>query len=296
MRIFFFLNCILITCLFALNACDSSARDKQKVVDEKVLDPNSALNTVFDGKIFSIPSPIQTSSLIKDLDLNFYSFLPNPTDNFMSYNTIYYQALNLGIFGTDLGYVSLYNKADLSIKYLAAIHKITNQLGLSKAFDTNFIERFENNLANQDSMIMISADAFRQADNFLKNTNRKSISTLILTGGWIESMYFACELNQLEPSALIVKRIGEQQFSLNTIINALTEYNDNDMNADLIRDMKDLEFYYDQVEFLYTYKAPTTDLKNGITTLNHEIDVQIDTDILNQITMKLRSIRKKITE
>lgn len=278
-----------------LVGCKGSSDGEGRDIDNDVLDPNSSLNTVFDGKIFSIPSPIQTSMMIRELDIDFNPNYLNPTDNLSGYNTSYKQALNLGVFGTDLGYVSLYNKSDYSIKYLASIEKITEQLGLTSAFDKRFMKRFESNLANQDSMMILAADAFRKADNFLKNSNRKAISALVLTGGWIESMNLACELNNQRPSQRLVERIGEQQLSLATIIEILTEYNDDKANDELIQDLTDLQFYFNKVEFRYTYKEPTTDAEKKTTTLNHSLQVKIDTDILNQITMKVRTIRQKIT-
>jgi hypothetical protein len=278
-----------------LVGCKGSSDGEGRDIDNDVLDPNSSLNTVFDGKIFSIPSPIQTSMMIRELDIDFNPNYLNPTDNLSGYNTSYKQALNLGVFGTDLGYVSLYNKSDYSIKYLASIEKITEQLGLTSAFDKRFMKRFESNLANQDSMMILAADAFRKADNFLKNSNRKAISALVLTGGWIESMNLACELNNQRPSQRLVERIGEQQLSLATIIEILTEYNDDKVNDELIQDLTDLQFYFNKVEFKYTYKEPTTDAEKKTTTLNHSLQVKIDTDILNQITMKVRTIRQKIT-
>jgi hypothetical protein len=157
------------------------------------------------------------------------------------------------------------------------------------------MKRFESNLANQDSMMILAADAFRKADNFLKNSNRKAISALVLTGGWIESMNLACELNNQRPSQRLVERIGEQQLSLATIIEILTEYNDDKVNDELNKDLTDLQFYFNKVEFKYTYKEPTTDAEKKTTTLNHSLQVKIDTDILNQITMKVRTIRQKIT-
>lgn len=275
-------------------SCSDNDKGDAKDIDNEILDPSSSLNTVFDGKIFSIPSPVQTSMLIKDLDIPFNPNLTNSTDNLSSYNTAYSQALNLGIYGTDLGYVSLYNQSSLSVRYLAAVQKTTESLGLNAAFDKDFIKRFENNLANQDSMTIIVSEAFRKADNFLKNTNRKAISALILTGGWIESMYFACELNALKSSQKVIERIGEQQLTLNTLIELMKEYNENNQNDELIQDLKDLQFYFNKVEFNYTYKPPTTNAKEKTTTLNHDLTVQIDTDILNQITMKIRSVRQKI--
>jgi len=50
--------------LISISSCgESKSGDKQKI-DEENLDPNNSLNTNFDGKIFSIPSPVQTALLI----------------------------------------------------------------------------------------------------------------------------------------------------------------------------------------------------------------------------------------
>lgn len=277
-------------------SCGGDTEEPKKQIDETILDPKKALNTVFDGKIFSVPSPVQTSMLIKNLDLPFSPILTNPVENLEGYTTEYQKALNLGVYGTDLGYVALYQENSLSITYLAAVQKITELLNLQAAFDKSFLERFEANISNQDSMVMIVSEAFKKSDNFLKNSNRMSTSALILTGGWIESMYFACELNMQKPSKDMVKRIGEQKITLNTIIDLLKEYNTNNANDELILDMQDLQFYFDQILFDYTYHEPTTNAKKKLTTLNHEINITIDTSVMNQISMKVRSIREKITK
>ncbi len=279
----------------SITSCGDPAPEPEKKIDNNILDPKKALKTVFDGKIFSIPSPIQTSMLIKDLNLEFNGSLTNPTETLESYTSEYQKALNLGVYGTDLGYVSLYKQNNLSIKYLAAVQKITEMLSLDAAFDQNFLKRFEANVSNQDSMVMIVSEAFKKSDEFLKNSNRKATSALILTGGWIESMYFACEINMQSPSKKMVQRIGEQKITLNTIIELLEEYNENDAHSALITDMKDLEFYFQQIIFDYTYHEPTTDEGKKLTTFNHDINISIDTGIMNQISMKIRSIREKIT-
>ena len=46
-----------------LSSCGEDAPIEQNVIDTDVFDPNSSLNTIFDGKIFSIPSPVQTAYL-----------------------------------------------------------------------------------------------------------------------------------------------------------------------------------------------------------------------------------------
>lgn len=275
-------------------SCGNGEGDDKQQVDKEIIDPNQSLNTNFDGKIFSIPSPVQTALLIKEANLPFNQDLLNPIENASNYSTEYKQALNLGIYGTDLGYSSLYEQKSVSLKYLSVVEKLTGQLGLEKAFDKKFMSRFEKNSDNQDSVMMIVSDAFRKADNFLKSSNRKSTSALILTGGWIESLYFACELNKTKENKKIIERIGEQQQTLYTIIDILKEYNKSNTNNDLIKDLEDLRFFFDKVLIDYQFVEPKTDSKNKTTTLQHNISVKIDTDVLNQITLKVRTIRENI--
>lgn len=294
MKISFFALSLLCLIFVSTTACGDAKNEDKNKIDEEILDPNSSLNTNFDGKIFSIPSPVQTAILLKETKLPFNQDLLNPMENASNYSTEFKRALNLGIYGTDLGYASLYKQKNISLKYLSVVEKLTNELGLEGAFDKNFMSRFESNSENEDSLMVIVADAFRKADNHLKNSNRKSTSSLILTGGWIESLYFACELNKIKQNDKIIDRIGEQQQTLNTIIEILKEYNKGGSNDELISDLKDLKFYFDRISIEYTYVAPITDAKKKTTTLQHDISVKINTDILNQITLKVNSIRQNI--
>lgn len=296
MKITFLTLSVISAVLFTAASCGGSVEGEKEKIDKEIIDTEASLNTNFDGKVFSIPSPVQTAMLIKGANVPFNQFLLNPIENASNYSTEYKQALNLGIYGTDLGYSSLYEQKSVSLKYLSVVEKLTGELGLEGAFDKKFMSRFEKNANNQDSMMVIVADAFRKADNFLKNSNRKPTSSLILTGGWIESLYFACELNREKPNEKIVDRIGEQQQTLNTIIEVLTEYNKSGSNNDLIDDLKDLKFYFDKVTINYEYVEPKTDEKNKITTLQHKMTVKVNTDILNQITVKITEIRENIIQ
>jgi hypothetical protein len=200
----------------------------------------------------------------------------------------------LGVYGTDLGYCALYNQKNSSLKYLNSVEKLTKQLGLDAAFDTSFIQRFEGNSNDEDSMIILMSDAFKKADNFLKNANRKSTSALILTGGWIESIYISLELNAKKESTEIKKRIGEQKQSLNSIIDLLKEYNRGGSNDELIKSLEELKVSFDKIEFNYEYAAPETDKENKITTFHHTLEVEFDDSVLDEITSKLREIRQSI--
>ena len=158
------------------------------------------------------------------------------------------------------------------------------------------MDRFDKNNTNQDSMVRIVADAFRKADSYLKNNDRKNTSVLILTGGWIESLYFSCELTKSNKNQQIIERIGDQQATLNTIIEILALYNKNGVNDDILTSLEDLKTTFDLVTIEYMYVTPKTDAAKKTTTLQHTSKVKIETFVLNLISKKIAQIRSTIIE
>jgi Mg2+ and Co2+ transporter CorA len=218
----------------------------------------------------------------------------NDDENVSNYVTEYGQALNLGVYGADLGYVSIYEEKGSAMRYLTSIKKLTAELGLESAFDSDFISRFEANSQNQDSMVQLMSDAFSRADNFLKKSDRKSVSALVLAGGWIESLYFSCELNNQKESEKMLRRIGEQRQTLGTLIDLLSEYNKGQKNDMLINDLKGLMDSFDKIELNYEYEAPETNEKKRLTTLTHRLTVKVTDAVLNEIRTKITTIRNNI--
>lgn len=296
MKIINYLSLMMFVTLIFTSSCSTDPEKSDESIDQDILDPKSSLNTNFDGKIFSIPSPVQTSMLIKDAKIPYAEVLLNEPENISNYNNETKKALNLGIYGTDMGYATIYNQHSTALKYLQSIEKITAQLDLEEAFDKQFMERFEKNNTNQDSIVRIVTDAFQKADHFLKNNDRKNTSILILTGGWIESLYLACELNAMSNNKAIIARIGEQQLTLTTIIEILELYNKNGTNDEILNQLEDLKLSFNLVKIEYDYVPPSVDEKKKTTTLNHSTTVNLDSNILNMISMKINKIRSTIVE
>ena len=277
-----------------LVSCGGGDGDDKNKINDDVLDASSSLNTDFDGKIFSIPSPIQMALLLRETKAPFNQALLNDTKNVGKYTTEFKQALNLGIYGADLGYASINDQNSSALNCLSVVETLTDKLGLDGVFDKSFMTRFEKNKTNTDSVLMIVSEAFRTGDNYLKTEKRKSTSALILTGGWIESIYYACELNKTSKNPKIVERIGEQQQTMSTIIEILEEYNDNGQNDGLIKDLNDLKLEFDKIEIKYDYVAPETYEKKKLTILQHNSTIKVDPKVLEQISTKVNSIRQTI--
>lgn len=280
--------------IFSSCGGEKPGENEQQELLSHQIDSTSAINAEFEGKIFSIPSPIQTAILLKQASGTYNPSLVNPSENAGKYSTTYSRALNLGVYGADMGYATLFGQQKESLSYLKALQTLADGLSISGAFDKDFVERFESNMSNEDSLLIIVQDAYRTGDNFLKTNKQKDVSSLILAGGWIESMYFACQLNAQQSNPKIIERIGEQKQSLETLLSILEGYNTNNMNDELLADLNELNELFKEITFSYTYQEPTTNVEKKLTTLNHSSSVEMSNELVASITEKISALRNKI--
>src|SRR3954471_2360887 len=163
------------------------------------------------GEIFSIPSPLQTAFLIKNSGANYTKEILNSPSKSTQYTTNFSKALNLGIYGADIGYVTMYDQNQDAIGYMNSAKKLADELNITGAFDNATLERFQKNLGNKDSMLVLTSVAYRTSDSYLKTNERNDISGLVLAGGWIESLYFATNVYKTKQNDDIKRRIAEQK-------------------------------------------------------------------------------------
>ena len=162
---------------------------------EELPEVDSTQTTIvnINGEIFSIPSPIQTAFLIKNSGANYQKEILNTPSKSSQYTTNFAKALNLGIYGADLGYVTMYDQTQDAIGFMNSAKKLAGDLNITGAFDNATLER-------------------------------NDISGLVLAGGWIESLYFATNVYKVKQDEFVKRRIAEQKSSLQSLIKLLTQY------------------------------------------------------------------------
>jgi hypothetical protein len=285
---------LAVVAVLAVSCGGEEATDYQIEAPVEESDPSSSQLMEIDGKVFSIPSPIQTAILIKNAGTNYNKDVLNEPSKVTNYSTNFKKALNLGIYGADLGYVTMYDQTQDAISFLTAVKSIADDLGVSSAFDLELVERFEKNIGNQDSLLALVSDAYKSSDRFLKGNDQNDIGSLILAGGWIESLYFANSTAAMTGNKDVIKRIGEQKTTIYNLIKLLTPYYSKPKFTTLVDDLMELNEIYDQVESTYTYIKPTVDAENKITTVNSVTVVNITEDQLKAISDKIIAMRLEI--
>lgn len=276
-----------------LSACGNSTEpDADDLVEGQDTVKAAVLNVA--GELFSVPSPIQTALLIQKSGLAYDKNMLNASNKVNTYSTEFLRTLNLGVYGADLAYVSLYNQTQDALGYLAAVKQLTDKLGISNAFDESTMNRFKNNITNKDSMMVLVGMAYRGSDAYLKNNQRTEVSSLILAGGWIESMYFSTHSYKSKPSKELKYRIAEQKQALNSLVRILS-MNTNEDVKNLTASLKTLQTVFDSIEFKYTFVEPEHDTIKKVTYINSSTEVIVNEDQMNQIVTQVEKIRSDVT-
>ena len=283
----------------AINGCNSDGNNEDKIEQniESNIDSTQGTLIKFDNTLFSIPSPYEIAFLVKNSKLDFDKSLLNPYNKSHNYTNNFQKALNLGVYGANLGYLNVFEQNSEGIQYFSVIKILSQELGIENAFDKQTITRIENNLGNKDSLMFIISNSYRKADQYLKDNNRNDIGVLILAGGWLESTYMLTQLSQSSKNKEIATRIGEQKHPLDNLIKILSPYyNQSKEYAELIDALIDLAYDFDGIDINYTYSAPTVDVKNKLTVINSKSELIMTDQQLKTISDKISAIRKKIVD
>lgn len=251
--------------------------------------------TKIDNNIFSLPSPIQLSSIIQKSGVAYDQDMLNKPSNVEKYTTATSQALNLGIYGADLGYTALYDKQQQSIQYMKAAQKLSDQVGITEAFDQETIKSIERNLENRDSLLYIVSNSYRKADEFLQISDRKHIGALVVVGGWIESLYFAGKLGSANKSQEIINLIGMQKHTIETLLDKmLIQYLNEPGVEEIYNELEEIRSLFDNVVIKTTYVKPEHNKEKKTTKILNTSTVEISDATFAEIASKIELLRNKI--
>ena len=253
----------------------------------------------YNNTLFSIPSPFQVTSIIKKNNIDFNKAHLSSPENVSNYTTEFKQSLNIGIYGTDMGYLNIYDQVPDIISYFTVIKKLSGELGLNSAFQVSLIDRIEKNIDNQDSLLFFLTNTYCEFDSYLKNSNRKDVGILIVTGGWIESLYLLSQITteSKNKSRSIINRMGEQKHPLDNLIELLSPYYYKSKEFSwLIDALVDLAYEFDGIIFNYTYEESEVIPEQKLTIIKSNSNVIISEYHIRTITQKITSIRNTITQ
>ena len=286
----------------ALIACGGNKKPDLTEVENALATEEPAFPEIssenIESILASIPHPLELSVHIQESGIEYNSEYLNSTENYSNYNSSNQRAINLGVYGADLGYTNLYSQIQDGLDYLSVVSKLSDDLNIGQFLDFRSLKRLTDNNSDLDSILLITTQNFDNINGHFMEQNKASLSTLLLLGGWLEALHITNQvtLTQMDNEDLR-ERIGEQKIVLDNIVLLLTVYSEHDTYiADLLTDIKNLENAYSGVEISYKYEESTSKVIDGVLEIVSEStsSVEISDEDITKISSVVELIRNKI--
>jgi hypothetical protein len=294
-------NTIIVLFIMVLLISCKSGGDKSGIVEldeSEMLEGDLEISKeTIDDIIQSVSSPVEMAALVKELGVEYSNKYLASTHHADDLSDRFSQALSLGIYAADLGYLNMYNKTSSVIEYISAIKTLADEIRVGQFFDFTTLKRLAQNYQNLDSLMYLSLRSFNEMDQYLRDNDRSGESALIITGVWIEGLYLATQVANDSPNhPELAERIGEQKIILEKLILIIDNYKKNKRFAGLLEDLRKINVYFKDIEITYTPGVPESIEQDGMLIIiqNEESIVKISDDQLKDIIAITKEIRDKL--
>ncbi len=265
----------LIGCLLLISAC-SDQKSEKTVTKEKVQQELSEMTAKVHWKydmllVNHINIPVKLLAGNEFDKEGFNEGLTNPLSNAEKYNTNNTKALALGIYGSDLGYISTYDQTQEMIDYFLKLKKISDELGIP-VFDSEAVEQFEAAKENEQKTIDLIYKKYEEMDKYLVENERYEVLTLITAAGYVEGLYIS--LDQIINNDITNEKeiLIEQKAVLNNLMSILADFKDNGYINNVNTDLSVVLKAFNEIDYDKSLdKANLGTLQNKLSKLREKI-------------------------
>lgn len=182
---------------------------------------------------YPIPTSFEVLQLINRAGAGYIVSMCNSTENIGQYLTEKQKALNLGVYGADLAYATVYQMTQELMNYLEVSKKLIEDLNINIGFNRELAQNVENNINNKDSLINIITNSYFDTYKYLNNSGRDNLSLMVLAGSWVEGLYITSEITYTSrDNTDFLSIMAGQKASLGIIMGLLNDHKEG--NADLV--------------------------------------------------------------
>lgn len=283
-----------LTFSFTIISCGDTATDTPQ---DSLGDTTSGFETTVNTEdVIRVPSPSDIFEFMKTLgpktgDAN----LLNPIDNEKKYTSKKAQAVNLGVYSADLLYASTFDVKDKVLGYFGICMRMGTSLQVATGLTDKDKERISKNTGNPDSLVAVGNDLYLATFSNLESNERGPELSMMLAGGWIESMYLSCHMvKDFEKDKAAANKIAEQDASLANLIEFSTKYESNEDVASVLQQLKELKKLFEAVS-TKAKDAPTQEEGKRMK-VGGANEKDITKEQFDAIQTKIEEIRKGFVE
>ena len=219
---------LLLIAILSLSSCANKKKQNEELEVRK-----SEIAEIVSDYVYPLPSSFELMEMLNEIDAAYIIGISNLATEVERYEEMNKQALNLGVYLSDLSYASIYRRKKTAQDYLTACETLIRKLHVDDSFDKGFVSNVSNNIDNKDTLVTLLTSATQNVYSDLHRKGHKNLAYLMVAGAWTEAMYITLEVSKSTPlNAQIVNTILFQHQSLIETIKLLKEVSDDsDTNA-----------------------------------------------------------------
>src|SRR5665647_668939 len=213
----------------------SSCKGKIKTAEQDQVVSDSLNKTLLATEVgevlYPLPTPFEMTKMLNDIGATYSTKNLNSTSRVEKYFTESQKAVNLGIYGADLAYVSTYQQQQDIQVYLNAIKKLADQLGITYDYSKLLSDEYKVKFNNKDSLTKIVTNTIYDTYYYLDQKSNPDLAVTMVTGMWVELMYIGTNISQDSYNYTgLVNIISKQKASYTKVMELLSGRN---ANADI---------------------------------------------------------------
>jgi len=237
---------ILILSFTGLTSCKNRAAGKlqKKVEMEQV----KTIENQIEANVYPLPSSAAVIKMLTELEVGYMIGISNPVENTKKYFSSTKRAINLGVYGADLSYVTLYNIQQEVINYLNAIRSLSNELNMSKIYNEELYEKIKVNIDNKDELVKILTEAFNNTYSYLSENDQQSLALLVVGGAWVEGMFLTTHVSEAAYQVAGISGVLlEQKKSFELFLEIIQPYANDPSVSDFVKLMDPVKKVYEGI-------------------------------------------------
>lgn len=232
----------LVFCFTGLTSCKNDSRKKQK---KEEIEQGKTLEKEIEKHVYPLPTSAEIIKMLTDLEVGYQIGITNPVENVRAYYTSAKRSINLGVYGADLSYVTLYNIEQKVVDYMDGIRTLANDLNMSQVYNAALYDSIKKNFDRRDRLVGILKNAFNDTYQYMNENDEEAQALLVVGGAWVEGMYLTTHVSEAAYNvAGIAKVLIEQKNSFDLFLDLTKPYMENPMISDFVNNLEPIKSVY----------------------------------------------------
>lgn len=289
---------VLLAVITLLGACGGgSSNTEQSNASDEFAAAQKEIASDIDAYIKDLPPPSEVPFLLMATGSDFNTALINSLDNSDRYTTSSDKAaLNLGVYATDIGYLSSYDQTDAVYESVQVCQQLAEAIGVASAIDIDLLSRFEENVGNRDSLAVLIDEVMSVTKDRLQTLDRINLAAVALSGSFVEGLYITMGVIDSNPDDLpenlrnkllqpLVEIVIKQKKTLDDLIKVIGEVPQTEALGTMTTELNKLKTIYEE---------DLGDIEQQIA--NNTGSLQLNKELLTRLSAEVKRIRASIVE